>query len=167
VRELGAVAAARSCGPVHVPFCLSAMGRRFAVVACMAVGPMSLNPHDRQVLDSITESLTLSDPVLAGLLETFTRLTAGEVMPAREQIGAGWREMRGTARRPGWRKPARRAGRRLSPGGIMILVWLLLTALFVSMAVVLSNGSPAPCRTSWAMGCADPAPSAAAHTRQS
>jgi len=154
VRELGAVAAARCCRPVRVPACSSAVVRRFAAAECMAGGPMSLSAHDRQVLDFITESLTVSDPVLAGLLDTFTRLTAGELMPAREQIGARSRQMRGTARRP---------GRRLGPAGIMILVWLLLTALFVSMAVVLSNGSPAPCRTSWAMGCADPAPSAAAH----
>ncbi len=124
---------------------------------------MSLSADDRRALNSITEGLAESDPVLAGLLDTFTRLTAGEAMPAREQIGARWRQMRGTA----GRKRARRVGRRRGTAQIIILVWLLLTALFVSLAVVLGGGGPAPCRTSWAMGCAVPAPSAAAHAGRS
>jgi len=144
-----------------VPCCLRAVGPRFAAAESVAGGTMSLSAHERHLLDSITESLTLSDPVLAGLLDTFTQLTAGEAMPAREQIGARWRQMRGTVGRGSSR--ARCAGRRLGPAGIMMLAWLMLTVLFVSVAVALGNGGPAPCRASWAMGCADPAHSAAAH----
>jgi hypothetical protein len=129
----------------------------------LAGGPMSLSADDRRALDSITESLAESDPVLAGLLDTFTRLTAGEAMPAREQVGARRRQMQGTA----GRKRARRAGRRLGTAQILMLVWLLLTALFLSLAVALGSGGPAPCRTSWAMGCAVPAPSAATHPGRS
>jgi hypothetical protein len=128
---------------------------------------MSLSADDRRALDSITESLTVSDPVLAGLLDTFTRLTAGETMPAREQIGARWRQMQGTARRAAGPRQARHAGRRRGTAQILIVVWILLTALFVSWAVALGSGSPAPCRTSWAMGCALPAPSPAAHAARS
>jgi Protein of unknown function (DUF3040) len=124
---------------------------------------MSLSSDDRRALDSITENLAESDPVLAGLLDTFTRLTAGEAMPAREQIGARRRQMQGTA----GRKRARRAGRRPSAAQILMLAWLLLTALFVSLAIVLGSGGRAPCRTSWAMGCAIPAPSAATHAGRS
>lgn len=150
-----------------MPSCLPTVVSRFEVAMRLAGGPMSLGADDQRALDSITECLTESDPVLAGLLDTFTRLTAGEAMPAREQIGAKWRQMQGTARRAGRRKRTRRAGRRLGTAQILMLVWLLLTALFVSLAVVLGSGGPAPCRTSWAMGCAVPAPSAAAHAGRS
>jgi len=115
---------------------------------------MSLSPRDRQALDSITDGLTGSDPALAKLLDTFTRLTAGEAMPAREQVeGRGRRIRQGVCR----------AGRRLSPGGIMMVAWLVITALLVSLAVVCSNDDRLPCTSPPVLGCARPAPSAAAH----
>jgi len=114
---------------------------------------MSLSPRDRQSLDSITEGLAGSDPVLARLLDTFTRLTAGEAMPSREHV-----EGRGRIR-----EGVRRVGRRLGPGGIMIVLWLVITVLLVSLAVVSGNTDRLPCSASQAMGCAQPAPSAAAH----
>jgi Protein of unknown function (DUF3040) len=115
---------------------------------------MSLRPRDRQALDSITERLAGSDPALARLLNTFTRLTAGEAMPSREHVDGRGRRLR---------KGLRRAGRRLGPGGIMMVVWLVITVLMVSLAVVLSTADRRPCPASPTMGCAQSAPSAAGH----
>jgi hypothetical protein len=49
---------------------------------------MSLSARDRQALDSIEDQLAGSDPRMASLMATFTRLTSGEEMPAREDIRA-------------------------------------------------------------------------------
>jgi hypothetical protein len=89
---------------------------------------MSLRPRDRQALDFITEGLAGSDPALARLLDTFTRLTAAEAMPSREHVGGRRRRVR---------EGVRRVVRRLGPGGIMIVVWLVITVFLVSVAVVL------------------------------
>ena len=120
---------------------------------------MSLNPHDRHELDSITAGLAGSDPVLAGLLDMFTRLTAGESMPAREQIPARWQRLPGTD----WPAKRRPASRRLSPARIMILVWLLATALFLSLGIILASTAPAECKASSGFGCARSAPSLTTH----
>lgn len=74
---------------------------------------MSLNAREQQTLASIEDRLTGSDPELASLLATFTRLTAGEEFPARENIGA--RQL-----------PSRLRGK---------LAWLLL-CLVVSIALI-------------------------------
>jgi hypothetical protein len=115
---------------------------------------MSLRPRDRQALASITEGLAGSDPALARLLDTFTRLTAGEAMPSRAPVAGRGRQIR---------VGVRRVGRRLGPGGIMMVLWLVITMLLVSLAAVWGNSDPLPCSASRAMGCAQPAPPAAAH----
>ena len=51
----------------------------------MEVTVMSLSAHEQQALDSIGQDLSVTDPELTSLLATFTRLTAGEDMPAREK----------------------------------------------------------------------------------
>lgn len=48
---------------------------------------MSLSVRERHALHCIENGLVGSDPKLASLLATFTRLTAGEAMPVREKIG--------------------------------------------------------------------------------
>jgi hypothetical protein len=50
----------------------------------MEVAAMSLSSHEQHALHSIESRLCVSDPDLASLLTTFTRLTAGEDMPLRE-----------------------------------------------------------------------------------
>jgi hypothetical protein len=45
---------------------------------------MTLNQPETQALDSIADGLAGSDPRLASMLTIFSRLTAGEEMPARE-----------------------------------------------------------------------------------
>jgi hypothetical protein len=114
---------------------------------------MSLRPRDRQALNSITEGLAGSDPTLVKLLDTFTRLTAGEAMPSREHVEGRGRIRGGVCR----------VARRMGPGGIMMVVWLVITVLLVSLAVFWGNSDRLPCSASQAMGCAQPAPSAAAH----
>jgi hypothetical protein len=104
---------------------------------------MTLSAHERRELDSISQGLAVSDPGLAGLLGTFTRLTTSEVMPGHEQIAAG---------------PARLLWR----AGIVTLVLIPFTALVAAVAVALSASSLAPCRTP-SMGCQEEVPSAAAH----
>jgi hypothetical protein len=133
---------------------------------------MSLTARDRHALDAIGAGLAGSDPGLAGFLSTFTRLTAGEAMPAREQLRLGWRRVPGTGGRA-YRaaKPhrVRRACQRLGPSGIIMLAWLLVTVVLVSLAVTLGTGSGSvpPCNAPWAMGCAQPAPAAGAHSNPS
>lgn len=47
---------------------------------------MSLSPREQQILHSIEGELARCDLRLTSLLATFTRLTAGEALPARENI---------------------------------------------------------------------------------
>lgn len=49
---------------------------------------MSLPSAEQRVLDGIAESLRVSEPRLAGMYDTFTRLTAGEPPPWREELAA-------------------------------------------------------------------------------
>jgi hypothetical protein len=67
---------------------------------------MSLSAREQHELRSIEDSLIDSDPGLASLLATFTRLAAGEEMPVRERTRAGWRPAAGRLRRR--RRPPRR-----------------------------------------------------------
>ena len=131
---------------------------------------MSLSAYERRALDSISANLTGSDPVLAQLLDTFTRLTASEVMPAREQIGTRWRHaMRTTsrARRIGsWNAP-RRPFRLLCRVAAATLVLIPLAALLVAIAVALGSGNHAPCRATQLLACTNPVPSARTHVGHS
>ena len=65
---------------------------------------MSLSTWERQALDSIKDGLAGSDPELATLLTTFTRLAADEEMPKRATLQA-------RSRRAIQRAPPRGAGR--------------------------------------------------------
>jgi hypothetical protein len=42
--------------------------------------------HDQRVLRRTTRALSAADPHLAGMLAIFTRLSAGQALPRREQI---------------------------------------------------------------------------------
>lgn len=71
---------------------------------------MSLSGREQQALDTIKDRLSVSDPKLVALLAIFTRLAAGEPMPAREKIRAGSRQAARLSRRP------RRLAGATSPG---------------------------------------------------
>ena len=110
---------------------------------------MSLNPWEEQALESISDRLTEADPKLATLLDTFSRLTAGEHMPVRETV----RRRR--------RRPARRARRvrrhvqRAGPGPAMLLLWLAISVTLIAVAVVLSQGASRPgCTVALPLACA-------------
>jgi hypothetical protein len=68
---------------------------------------MSLNQPETQALGSIADGLAGSDPRLASMLTIFSRLAAGEDMPAREKTRV--RRRQPAARRP---RRARRHPRR-------------------------------------------------------
>ncbi len=129
---------------------------------------MSLSPQERRELNRISTGLTVSDPILAALMGTFTRLTTSEAMPAHEQVSAGWRHLLGTAQ-PTRRadSPIPRRGLLFRRAGITMLVLVPLTALLVGVAVFLSTSGLAPCQASLSMGCAKPVPRVVVHTGQS
>ncbi|MGH3185253.1 MAG: DUF3040 domain-containing protein [Streptosporangiaceae bacterium] len=110
---------------------------------------MSLSTREQQALDLIEDGLAGSDPALAALLATFTRLTSGEVMPAREKIGATGRDTRG----------ARRLYQRLGLCRAALLLWLLIAIALIAFALAANRGgSGGACTKSLATVCAAPAP---------
>ncbi len=94
---------------------------------------MSLSPAEQHALDSIEGGLAGTDPKLARLLAAFTRLAAGEEMPASERI----------------HPPRRRWGGR--PGGtggtgphtrwesLALAVWLTTAIALIAVGVLLSR----------------------------
>jgi hypothetical protein len=94
---------------------------------------MSLNEPELQALGWIEDGLAGSDPRLASMLHIFSRLAAGEEMPADEKI-------RVTRGRPAVHRPrdARlhpRRGLQLA----MVSLWVVITAGLLAVALVLSS----------------------------
>lgn len=117
---------------------------------------MSLSAHEQQKLDSIEGEIAGSSPALASLFATFGRLTAGEEVPAREQIRAGRRPrgrqgppVPGTFRRSG--SPA------MHPGLVLVLLWLTVAVALVASVLVISGGGGKGCAMS-GITCAGQAP---------
>jgi len=107
---------------------------------------MGLSARDRQALDRIAGRLAGSDPWLAGLMATFTRLASSEEMPTRERVAAAPRRL---YERLGFQRTA-------------LLLWLAIAAALVAAALALSSGgSQSACPTSWPVACAG---SASAHS---
>jgi hypothetical protein len=118
----------------------------------MEVAVMSLSAREQQALDGIEKRLADSDPGLAGLLVTFTRLTSGDVMPICEEVPT----------RACWLRLAGRRVRRLlsAYAGLdrgMALLWVLIAVGLIAVAVALSGGSGGRCVRSWALACTAPA----------
>jgi hypothetical protein len=67
---------------------------------------MSLTTGEQRILDEVAESMRATEPRLAAMFATFTRVHRDELAPQNEQLAA--------TRRPGWFKRAVRAtfGRR-------------------------------------------------------
>jgi hypothetical protein len=131
---------------------------------------MSLSAWEQQALDSIKDGLAASDPRLAGLLSAFSRLASGEEMPAREAIRVGpWRAAR---RPPRQRRPragqvsrhVRRVRESLGSRRRALLLWLVITAVLIAVALALNIGSPpVTCTSSWAMDCTSSSPAHGSH----
>ena len=96
-----------------------------------------------QALDSIQSALGHTDPGLASLLATFTRLAANEEMPAHEKV----RSPLGHPPRRHRSRPRRGEAphRHRSLQRAVILTWLITSIAMITVAVTLSHGGPAPC----------------------
>ena len=127
---------------------------------------MSLSAWEQQTLDSIKDGLVGSDPQLAALLTTFTRLASGEEMPVQEEILGG--SQRTTPRPPRKPRHRRRAGarrrsrpmhRRVFLQWVMLLLLLVVTVVVITVALVLGHGgSQGTCKGSWPTICSHSAP---------
>lgn len=108
---------------------------------------MSLNAHDRHALDLIEEGLADSDPRFAAKLSAFSRLTDDGEMPARERIGAGRLHSPGLAVRGLLSGGPARQRRVLYVTAIA--VWLSISVMLISVALVLSHSGSATACTEW------------------
>jgi hypothetical protein len=107
---------------------------------------MSLNETDAQALGSIEHGLVGSDPRLAAMLNIFSRLAAGEEMPAGEKIRMRRGRLAGRPRRArphprrGTALPqARRLYARLDWRQAMLLLWVVISAGLIATALILNT----------------------------
>ena len=128
---------------------------------------MSLSELETQALGCIADGLAGSDPRLASMLTIFGRLGAGEEMPAGEKIRI--RRGRAAAIRPRRvrRHPRRCTAlpqpRRLHPRlgrQQAILLWAVISAALLTIALLLNTSGHKTCIRSVGTGC----PSASAHS---
>ncbi|HEY6309383.1 MAG TPA: hypothetical protein VIY52_01040 [Streptosporangiaceae bacterium] len=134
---------------------------------------MSLSAWEQQALDSIKDGLAGSDPQLAGLLTTFTRLASGEEMPVQEEIlGGSQRKSPRPLRKPrrriraGARRHARPMHGRVTLQWVMLLLLLVMTVVLITVTLVLSHGgsqgthggSQGTCTGIWPTICSHSAP---------
>lgn len=128
----------------------------------MEVAAMSLSAREEQILGSIEDGLARSDPKLAWMLATFTRLVSGEEMPVREKIravrlAANLRDRR-QPRQDDTPRRAHRLGQRLGLPRYGVL-WLAAVAYaaLVAIALVVSHGGrpsdQGSCSLSWPAAC--------------
>src|SRR5215471_17151992 len=95
---------------------------------------MTLSERDMQALGSIENGLAGSDPLLASMLNIFSRLAAGEEMPARKKT----RVRRDP--RPGWSRA-------------MLLAWVAISGGLLAVGLILNTGGHKAC-TGWTgTGC--------------
>jgi len=123
---------------------------------------MSLSAWECQALNSIRDELADSDPQLTALLVSFTELASGESMPARERVRpSSRRAVVRSYRRRRYRDRVRelRVYQRLMSRWALLL-WLLVTAVLISVAVTLSRGGGGhvACTGYWSATCTHPAP---------
>jgi hypothetical protein len=122
---------------------------------------MSLSAWEWQALNSISDQLADSDPQLTALLIAFTELASGESMPARERVRPSFHRafVRSYRKRRchGWALALRMYQYLMSRWAL--LLWLLVTAALISVAVALSrSGGHVACTGYWSAICAHPAP---------
>jgi len=128
---------------------------------------MSLNEPETQALGSIADGLAGSDPGLASMLTIFSRLAAGEEMPVREKIRVPRgrqaadrpRRARRHPRRGITLRQERRLYARLGWQPAMLLLWAVISAALVTVALVLNTSGHNACIQSLGMACpASPVP---------
>lgn len=96
---------------------------------------MSLSPAEQHVLDSIEGGLAGADPKLDRLLTAFTRLAAGEEMPASERIHPSRRRSGGRTGSTGG------TGRHARWESLALAVWLTTAIALIAVGVLLSRTS--------------------------
>jgi hypothetical protein len=124
---------------------------------------VSLSAHDRRELGAIEQELAASDPQLAAMLSTFSRLAADEAMPGRERIPAGEPP---TATQAAFGLFPHRPARRVPPGPERrhrlvrllrlspVAAWLVISAALITVAVLLSHsGGNGTCARMLATAC--------------
>jgi hypothetical protein len=120
---------------------------------------MSLSAREEQALECIADRLAGSDPGLAAMLATFTRLTSGEEMPAREEVLKARRRSRAHrlghlgARRPEGGQPPRRHSTIL---WLPTVAMLIVGALIAVTAGLTSAASTRTCSRSLGLMCVSP-----------
>jgi hypothetical protein len=126
----------------------------------MEVAVMSLSAHEQHALDTIEDDLAGSDPKLASMLATFSRLAAGEEMPVREKTRAGRPRATGCQQRR--RRARRHAGitrsawrRPVGPwaSALLFLVVAVAVVVTVVVALVVSHGGNRACTDTFALVC--------------
>ena len=129
---------------------------------------MSLTEPETRALGTIEHGLAGSDPRLASMLNIFSRLAAGEEMPAREEtrIRRGWlparpRRARRRPRRGTARPQARRLYARLGRQQAMLLLWAVISAALLTVPLVLNADGHKTCVRSMGTACPSPPPTGA------
>jgi hypothetical protein len=125
---------------------------------------MSFTELERQALGSIEHGLAGSEPSLASMLNIFSRLVAGEEMPARGKIRirrgrpaahrprrAQRHPRRGTAL-PQPRRPYPRLGRQQA----MLLLWAVISTAMLTIALALNTSGHKTCIQSIGTACPSP-----------
>jgi len=108
------------------------------------MSPVGWEPR---ALDSIARALGGSDPKLASLLATFSRLASSEEMPPHEKVRSPLRHP--PHRR--WPRPRRGKAphRRRGPQRAAVLIWLVASITLITVAVIISRGGPVSCPHAW------------------
>src|SRR5215471_17085636 len=122
---------------------------------------MSLNQLETQALGSIADGLAGSDPRLASMLTIFSRLAAGEDMPVRQKTRV--RRGRPAAHRPrrARRYPRRamafphprRRHARLGWQRAMLVLWAVISAALLAVALALTASDPKTCARPMGTAC--------------
>lgn len=123
---------------------------------------MSLNAREQHTLNSMERQLAGSDPKLASLMATFTRLAAGEALPVRERIQVGWQLMappdggRRHQRQRGTPSPTRSPVRQL----VWPALWIVISLAVIAAALATGNAGGRSACTVRPVACAGQAPTA-------
>jgi hypothetical protein len=126
---------------------------------------MSFTELETQALGAIADGLAGSDARLASMLTIFSRLAAGEEMPAREKTRVRRRQPAAHRPRRARRHPRRgtafpqrcRLYPRLGRQQAMLVLGAVISAALLTAALALTASGPATCARP--MGTACPAPS--------
>ena len=130
---------------------------------------MSLSQPETQALGAIADGLAGADPRLASMLTIFSRLAAGEEMPARQKTRARRRRPAGLRPRRARRHPRRdtafsQARRRYPRRGwpqAMLVLGAVVSAALLTAALALTASGPTTCARP--LGTACPPPSISHH----